>query len=644
MNYYLVAPAKTFHNSDNLLTYESEEKLEVGQIVSIPLGKKEAIGIVTQKVNQPEFATKPILNIIHPQPLPKHLMKALFWLADYYRCPLSSVVQTILPRGITKKRRSKPLMSNKLDKIPDNPLNTAQKRAIKAIEENPANTILLHGITGSGKTNIYIELAKHQLSQGKSVVVLVPEIALTSQLVRNFQQHFEDVVLLHSELTESLRHQIWLKTIENPGPQIVIGPRSALFAPVRDLGLIIIDEAHEPAYQQEQNPKYSALRLASNLGKTILGTATPLISDYYLCKQRNAIVELNQLAIQNDKTANIHIIDLKDRGNFARSRLLSNQLINSIQSSLQNHTQSLIFHNRRGTAPLTICDQCSWQALCDNCFLPLVLHADKFQMLCHTCGRSFPVPTCCPECKNASIHHKGFGTKMLEDELRRIFPHAKIARFDADTESDQQLNKIYDDVHAGNYDIIVGTQMIAKGFDFPKLTTLGVVQADANLSLPDFSSEERTFELITQVIGRAKRGHQNSDIFIQSFQPEHPVITLAATNDYTGLYNYLIQKRKQSVLPPYSFLLKLSLTYKTETIAVRNARTLYKKIIQNITKLGLKQIVVTPPLPAFHERNANGYCWEIIVKAKSRKDLLTLFDAIEKSPYLHFTLDPISLL
>ena len=645
MKYYLIAPAKTFHSSDNLLTYSSETPLKIGQIVEIPLGRQSTIGIVVKNTTQPDFDTKLITKIIYEQPLPKKLVDTLFWLSSYYRCPLSTVIQAALPRGITKNRRGKLPEAPNITPI-DNPLNSAQRAAIRAIEENPANTILLHGITGSGKTNIYIELCARTLAKNQSVILLVPEIALTSQLVRNFQQHFKNITLLHSNLTESLRHQLWEKILTDNQPQVIIGPRSALFAPVQDLGLIIIDEAHEPAYHQEQNPKYSASLLAGKLAKTVLGTATPLISDYYLCKSHNAVVEINQLAIQSDKHTGISVIDLKDRSDFTKSRILSNQLIESIKASLANHTQSMLFHNRRGTAPMTICDKCGWQALCPNCFLPLVLHADAFQMRCHTCARNFPVPTACPECKNASIHHKGFGTKLIEDELHRLFPSAKIARFDMDTDDDLKLTKIYDEVYRGDYDIIVGTQMIAKGFDFPRLTTLGIVQADAGLSLPDFSSEERTFQLITQVIGRAKRGHQNSNIFIQSFQPDHPIISLASQSDYASFYNYLVQKRQQSKLPPYSFLLKLSVTYKTETATVKNIRTLYKKVIQTAKQLQIPEnrIVASPPMPAFHERTSTGYTWQLVIKAKSRQNLLDIFDHLPKNNYLHYDFDPISLL
>ena len=645
MNYYLVAPVKTFHSTDNTLTYASDLKLTSGHIVEIPIGKQTTIGLVVKKTTQPNFETKNILRPLYNQALPKHLMQAILWLSDYYQCPLSSVIQAALPSGITKNRRPAKAEKPKQSTVSkDNPLNSAQKRAIKEINANPANTVLLHGITGSGKTNIYIELARQSLAKGQSVILLVPEIALTSQLVANFQSHFNDLTLLHSAQTESVRHQLWEKILKNPNPQLIIGPRSALFAPVAQLGLIIIDEAHEPAYHQDQNPKYSALRLAATMSKTVLGTATPLISDYYICEQRNAVVSLNQLAIKTDKNATTHLIDLKDHAQFTRSRIFSNQLIASIQNSLDQHQQSMLFHNRRGTAPMTICDHCGWQALCANCYLPLVLHADSFQMRCHTCGRSYPVPTSCPDCKNDSIHHKGFGTKYIEEEAKKLFPKARIVRFDADTSTDQQLHKKYAEVRDGDYDIIIGTQMIAKGFDFPKLSTLGIVQADAGLSLPDFSSEERTFQLITQVVGRANRGHQNSNIFIQSFQPDHPIISYAAASDDASLYNYLIQKRKQSKLPPYCFLLKLSLLYKTEKTVVQNIKKLNKKIIQIVDSAQLDQVFVSPPMPSFHERTNAGYSWQIVVKAKSRNNLITILNQLPKSPQLRFDSDPISLL
>ena len=645
MNYYLVAPTKIFRHGSDQLTYACDEQLSPGQIVLIPLGKRQVPGLVLKKTTKPDFETKPIAKIIYDTPLPQHLVDSALWLKDYYATPLPTVLQTMLPAGIDKNRRAKTTKQENSEKLNSLPLNSAQKTAIKQIQENQNTTILLHGITGSGKTNIYIKLAQEQTKNQKSTILLVPEIALTSQLVSNFQAHFQNVILMHSQQTESERHQIWQRILESKQPQIIIGPRSALFAPVCNLGLIIIDECHEPSYSQDQSPKYNALRLASfiakkNKLKVLLGSATPLIQDFHLAQQKNALITLNELAVKTQNSSQIHLIDFKDRQNFTRHRIFSKPLIESIGNSLQDKLQTLIFHNRRGSAPLTICESCGWQALCPNCLLPLTLHTDNFQLLCHTCGHKERVPISCPECHHSAILHKGFGTKYLEQELRKLFPNAKIARFDADTPSEKQLKATYQEVKDGAYDILIGTQMIAKGFDFPKLKTLGVVQADSQLALPDFSSEERTYQLINQVIGRANRGHQSAEIFIQSFQPNHPSIQHAIKNDYQSFYQYALKKRQKSQLPPLSFLLKLSVTYKTETATIKNIRQLKSAI----TKQAITGVAVSQPMPAFHEHTPQGYTWQLIVKSKSRQKLLDLLAQLPPNPHLHFTLDPPTLL
>lgn len=645
MYFYEVVPAKIFRANSDILTYSSTQPLTIGTIVIIPLGKKTVPGLVVKKVQQPAFPTKPIEKPLYDTPLPSHLLKSLFWLSEYYFSPLPTVLQSALPRGIEKTRRQKP-SAEKMKKPSSSsfPLSLAQQKAIDEIQNSSKNTTLLHGITGSGKTNIYLELTRQTLKKNQSVILLVPEIALTSQLIQKFQSHFENITLLHSKQTESERHLSWAKILTSQESQVIIGPRSALFAPVSNLGLIIIDEAHEPAYSQDQSPKYSAIRLASTMSKVVLGTATPLVSDYYLAASQGALVTLDELAVKSNKTAETHIIDLKNRGDFKKHRLISDPLIKSIQSSLDNKTQSMIFHNRRGSAPLTVCNHCGWQALCPNCLLPLNLHTDKFLLICHTCGRKSKVATSCPDCKNSNIIHKGFGTKYLESELKKLFPTAKIARFDADTEIEKSLQNSYDQIKNGHIDIIIGTQMLAKGFDFPLLSTLGVVQADAGLSLPDFSSEERTFQLLTQVIGRANRGHQDSKIFIQTYQPHHSAIKFGITANYADFFSHCILTRQKATLPPYSFILKLTLSYKTESIVVKNTQTLYEfiKKYQN-THSDLK-LSVSAPTPSFHEHTPNGYTWQLILKSKKRSTLIKILRAIPSNPQLRFHLDPLSLL
>lgn len=632
-------PNRIFRVGSGVLTYGSEKVLAVGTVVLVGVGKRNCVGIVIREVKKPDFETRG-LEVVDDAVLPTHLVQAILWMAEYYAVTLPVVAQSVLPRGVEKRRReSKVTRVEAGEKKVDILLNSAQQRVVREIWEAKPNTVLLHGITGSGKTNVYLSLAEKTLSEGKSVILLVPEIALTSQLISNFQEYFDNVALMHSGQTEAERHLVWEKVLLAEEPLVVIGPRSALFAPVRKLGLVIIDEAHEPAYIQDQSPKYSALRLASTMAKTVLGTATPTVADYYLCEQRNAVVELKELAVKSNKSAETSVVDLKDRVNFKRHRLISDKLLASIDKSLKMGTQTLIFHNRRGNAPLTMCDNCGWQALCPDCFLPLTLHTDKFALLCHTCGQKLPVPTGCPECRNANIIHKGFGTKLIETELAKLFPEARLARFDADTLPEKQMKNVYAEVKAGRYDILIGTQSIAKGFDFPNLTTLGVIQADAQLGLPDFSSEERTYQLLAQVMGRARRGHQNTEIVIQSYQPEHPVIRAAVAGDYRGVYDYVLGVRRKSGLPPYRFLLKLSLVYKTEVAVLKNIG----KLRDEVKKISGK-VEISVPMPAFHERTPRGFSWQIVVKSKSRAELLKVLNGLGANPHLHSYLDPGSLI
>lgn len=640
---------KTFQTEDGLLTYSSAEPLKPGHLVLIPLGRSTTVGIVhclapSQTV---DFSVKSILKLLYSTPLPSHLLQALFWLSRYYLIPLPQAATLLLPPGITKTRRRLHNHSSKssISTPPAIPLNSAQKQALSAIKSCSASTKLLHGVTGSGKTNLYLTLTKSALENQTSIILLVPEIALTSQLVQIFTATFGDqVVLLHSQKTESERHQIWEQLLQSTKPHIVIGPRSALFAPLLNLGLIIIDEAHESAYFQENTPKYSALRLASFLAKTLKitclqGTATPLIADYYLAKQNHALITLRQKAKTTAITPHLTLIDLKNRQDFLKNRYFSDPLLSQIQQNLQQHHQTLIFHNRRGSAPLTICEKCGWQAFCPTCFLPLTLHTDAYNLSCHTCGYHAKVPTSCPSCGHPGVIHKGFGTKLLAQELKKLFPTAQIARFDGDNSKDSSLSSLYQAVKSGQIDIIIGTQSIAKGLDLPHLATVGIIQADTGLHLPDYAAEERTFHLIMQVLGRIGRGHLNqAHAFIQTFQPDHPVITSALQSDYSGFFDYLLKKRHQAHLPPFTYLAKLSVTYKTEALALSKIKSFHQQLSTHL------KLRLSPPLPTFHERTASGYTWQVILRSTSRQYLLQAISSLPSSNHLHFTLDPPSLL
>ncbi len=648
--FYEVIPTRIFRQGVGVLTYSAEQKLEIGQIVLVPLGRSVVPGVVLRKVTKPEFKTKPIERVLYKQPLPRHLVGAAQWLADYYLEPLPQVMNLMLPVGVAKKRRLVAQPAVKKASKTEVPLNAEQKKVLRKLQQAGAGTQLLHGVTGSGKTHIYLHLAEDVFKKGKSTILLVPEIALTSQLVQVFAKTFgQSVVVLHSRQTEAERHLIWERILQADEPLVVVGARSALFAPLKNLGLIIIDEAHENTYFQENAPKYSAVRLASALAAAekflcVLGTATPLITDYYLAQQRKALISLPHKAKPDAHPPEVKLVDLKDKNNFSHNRYFSDQLLKEIEQNLDKGQQTLIFHNRRGSAPLTICENCGWQAMCPHCLLPLTLHADDYTLRCHTCGHQEKVPSSCPECKCPQIIHKGFGTKLLETELKRLFPKAKIARFDADNTKAETLDRLYTEVKDGKIDILVGTQTLTKGLDLPKLATVGIVQADAGLALPDFAADEHAFHLLTQVIGRIGRGHiAQTKAIIQTYQPENTIVQDAIKADYEHFADDLLQKRCQQNLPPFVFLAKIAIAYKTEATAVRQIRNLHKELQDQITE-NKWQISVSRPMPAFHEHTPQGYIWQLVLKAKSRAQLTKLLQTIPRTSALHLTLDPPSML
>ena len=646
MYFYLVSPIKIVRAHDYSFTYSSEDKLPPGTIVTIEVGKNHLAGVVLQEVRQPDFTVKPIDSIVEKSPLPLPLIQTALWMSSYYATHLATVWQTILPSGLTKNRRLTPdkitsnAPSNRIKKV----FTKDQQAALQTIETMLSGTMLLHGITGSGKTLVYIEAAKQALKEELSSIILVPEIALTSQLVSEFSKHFPKIILTHSKQTEAQRHAVWKEIINSNDPVIVIGPRSALFAPVQQLGLIVIDECHEPSFKQEQSPRYSALRAASILArqhnaKLILGSATPAVADYYVAKHSNsAIASMTAPARTDAVKPNITLVDMTKRQNFSEHQFLSNPLLQSLRLALKNNRQALIFHNRRGTAAVTLCESCGWQAGCPRCFVPLTLHADKHQLSCHICGFSTSVPTSCPECHNADIIHKGIGTKRIESELKKLFLNKKIIRFDGDSTPEETVDTQYDKLKNGDIDIIIGTQVIAKGLDLPNLGVVGVVQADAGLLLPDYAAAERTFQLLAQVVGRVGRSHNPTEVIVQTYHPSHPSIVDGLRQNYADFYKRTIAQRQKTNFPPFVYLLKLTCAYKTEKSAVNNSQ----KIAQ-LLKTKSPDIEILGPTPAFYERVRDTYRWQIIVKSPQRRQLINLIKYIPPAHW-QYELDPISLL
>lgn len=656
MFYYEVLVADNSYKGTSALTYSHGNRLVVGSIVRVPLKNKAVLGVVIRSVGRPHFPVRPVISEESSAPLPEQLIALAAWLSAYYPAGMGITLQQFLPSKLyptdqlpSRQAAAAPLAWPKL--------TAEQAQAVQKMSS--PGTYLLHGETGSGKTRVYIELANASLQKGRSAIILTPEIGLTPQLTRNFVQAFgsSNIVTTHSKLTAKERNIAWLQILHSPNPLVVLGPRSALFAPLRQVGLIVLDEAHENSYKQEQAPHYHASKVAAKLAQLhhatlVLGSATPAIADYYTAQIKDKpIIRMTQKAAQsaadkdiasidNTSAAPVHIdlVDLKDRSQFSRQQHLSNTLIQCIQASLQANEQSLVFLNRRGTARVVLCENCGWQALCPHCDLPLTYHGDQHAIRCHTCGYHTHAPSSCPECQSANIIMKSIGTKAIVEELRHAFPQAHIQRFDTDNAKDERLEAHYDAVRAGEVDIIVGTQLVAKGLDLPKLSTVGVVVADTSLYLPDYTAGERSYQLLRQVIGRVGRGHRSAArVIIQTYDPASPIIQAAAKGDWDSFYRTEIAERRAFMFPPFCHSLKIWCRRATS----QSAQSAAEKVVSELRQSGLR-LVIDGPTPAFYEKIAGKFQWQATLKSKDRGQLI---EAIKRLPAnWSYDIDPTNLL
>jgi primosomal protein N' (replication factor Y) len=649
MFYYEVLLADSKYRAGAPLTYSSEQPLPLMSVVTVPLRARLATGFIINETGRPGFAVKPVKALLSDKPLPHYCLELAEWVSKYYASSLGEALRQYAPSK-PAVRQIKTASLAALDDVGvvqleiQAPLTAEQQRAIKEIKGNPSTTVLLHGETGSGKTRVYLELARETLAAGKSVIMLTPEISLTTQLAAAAKTYLDkQPLVIHSGLTAAKRKQIWLKILESGEPQVIVGPRSALFAPLPSIGLIVVDEAHEPAYKQEQSPRYSALRVASQLGaltgaKVIYGTATPLVSDYFLADERQAIVRMTQMALGGDpEDVKIEIIDLKDRSNFGSNYYLSKKLIEDINSNLSGNKQVMLYLNRRGSARVILCTNCGWQDLCPNCDVSLVYHADEHLARCHICGFAHVPPAACPSCGNPDIVYKSIGTKALTDQVEKLFPDRVVKRFDSDNAPSEQLNEIYGELLAGKVDILVGTQLLAKGLDLPRLGLVGIISAESSSTLPDYTAEERTFQLLYQVIGRVGRGHAKGQVVVQTYEPDSIVIQTAVKRDYAKFYEHSLRERQAFRFPPFSYLMKLVIRRAT----VKGAQTASERLKDELTAAGLP-VEIIGPTPAFYARRGKNYYYQLVAKSKDRDHLMELIKIVPSD--WQIDLDPADLL
>ncbi len=642
--YYEVLVGSQRYHGDEPLTYNSEAALQPGTIVLVPLGRYSAHGIVLGKVQEPPYATKTIAMQWPFAKLPLPSLRLLQWMHNYYPGPFGQLVELFIPPSLVASL-----------KIPENipapsatstppPLTSAQQAALHQINQHPASSVLIHGITGSGKTRIYLERALETLASEKSVVVLTPEIGLTQPLALQFKKYCStNVYTVHSSLTPAKRRELWLSIALSTQPVIVIGPRSALFMPIPRIGLVVIDEAHDGAYKQDQSPHYQASRVAAKLrelhgAQLILGTATPLVADYYgFTARKLPVVTLTESAVVSDTHKKTVLVDCKQRENFSRSQILSTPLLEAIQAAIDQGEQSLLFLNKRGSARLILCKQCGWQAMCARCDVSLTFHADTHNLRCHSCDMSQSVPLECPDCKNPDVMFTSVGTKAIEQEVIKLFPGARVGRFDGDTSKEESLTSVSRDLHDGGIDIIIGTQTITKGFDLPKLSVVGVVQADTSMAIPDFSASERTFQLIAQISGRIGRGHRNGTLIVQTFNPENPVLQNATAENYSAFYVAEISERERYKFPPFTHLMTIRCTRASRKSAIAACNAL--KLQLGIGNSGLR---IDGPSPRFIEKQRGKYTWQLILRSAQRTQLVRIAQSLGSQ--FTYDIDPTDLL
>lgn len=496
-------------------------------------------------------------------------------------------------------------------------LTRDQINAIESINSSDKNIILLKGVTGSGKTEVYMNLVAKEILDGKAAIILVPEISLTPQMIERFKGRFgREVAVFHSRLSDGERYDEWYRVKEGKA-RVIIGARSALFLPVQDLGIIIIDEEHENTYKSEQNPKYVTREVAEfiskrNNCKVILGSATPSIETYYRAISGEIdLVELNN-RIDNKPMPEIEIVDMREELNSGNISMFSRKLFFEMKEALNRKEQIILFLNRRGFSTFVSCRSCGYVFKCPKCDISMTYHKNGY-LVCHYCGHGQMQPKLCPKCKSKYVKHFGTGTERVEEEVKRHFKDVRVLRMDMDTTRNKNSHEtIYNSFKNGEGDILIGTQMISKGLDFENVTLVGILAADMSLNIPDYRAAEKTFQIITQVSGRAGRGEKEGKVILQTYNPGHYSLNYAKNYDYEGFYNEEFTSRGLMYYPPFGRILLLNASSKNEN-SLKNFMNLLKNELSSISN-NEENIDMLGPVPCIISKIKDNFRWQIIFK------------------------------
>jgi primosomal protein N' (replication factor Y) len=508
-------------------------------------------------------------------------------------------------------------------------MNPDQKKALEmvihSVEARDNRPILLHGVTGSGKTEIYLQAIDHCLNQDLGALVLVPEISLTPQTVERFKMRFQAdlIAVLHSHLSAGERHDEWHK-LNSGRARVAIGARSAVFAPVQRLGLIVVDEEHETSYKQEETPRYHARDLAVVRAQIdrcaiLLGSATPSLESYQNAKTGKYRLARLTSRVDDRQLPLIRVVDMRQE--YLKQKhvpLISGRLASAIETRLAAHEQTILFLNRRGFATSLVCNQCGFVCECPNCSVSLTFHQGENLLKCHLCGHAMLAPRKCPKCSDPSIRYAGYGTEKIEGTVRKLFPSAAVARMDADSMSKKDAyRQTLQAFRTGKIDVLVGTQMIAKGLDFPNVTLVGIINADVGLHMPDFRAGERTFQLLTQVAGRAGRGDMAGEVFVQSSTPFSPSIQFARHHNFEGFWEQEIEFRERCEYPPFIHLLLIHVRSEHQRLAEFTAETIHRRLGEIMDPT----VTLHPVVPAPIERSKGFYRYQILLRSKAIRHL-----------------------
>ncbi|MFH1653916.1 MAG: primosomal protein N' [Pseudomonadota bacterium] len=631
----------------NLFSYIIPEGLNIseGMRVRIPWRSKDRVGYVMEVVDEaPQDVAadkiKPIIEILDADPIfSTSLLKLIRWMSSYYLAPIGEICRLALPNRLNKpdlpksRRISSPHLLHPKDSRDDKIILNAEQHGIlseieKSLDDKQPGVHLVHGITGSGKTEVYLRLFKKIALTGRSGICLVPEIALTPQLASRFYDHFgERVAIYHSSMTDAQRYDQWLK-VKRGEISVVVGTRSAIFAPLVNPGLIVVDEEHDSSFKQSTGVAYSARDVAvvrANIeGITaVLGSATPSVESFHNSRSGKYKYHFLSSRPNDSKLPSIEILDLKCAEKIAsasgKTTVFTRDLIEEIDQTLKRSEQALVFLNRRGFANSFICRDCGYLFECPNCHISLTYHKGANYLRCHYCDYTIAKEDSCIKCKGSNLGLQGLGTERIEEDLKNIFPDARIARLDSDTAQNNKFrHKVLSDMKKGKIDILIGTQIISKGHDFANLTLVGVVNADTGLNFPDFRAAENTFQMITQVSGRAGRRDKAGRVLIQSYNADHYALKYAAAHDFDGFFNEENRIRKELSYPPFSRLINIRLSGNNEE-RVESASHMVKDILkESFAKSDLgKGVKILGPAPAPLNKVRGKWRWQILIKTLS---------------------------